>query len=136
MRIEKLKCFVAPLWTKPVLLVEQKHAAHVKKRGKGILKTCRRLRILLRLHTYGWGYNSSRKHQNYATYFLPFSLLEKVSGVESPSIGNVFPGQVRDSKRIKYFPMSFQMQLNIASSPMQNVSWSLWPCNHTVPFHP
>lgn len=32
--------------------------------------------------------------------------------------------------------MSFQMQLNIASSLMQNVSWSLWPCNHTVPFHP
>lgn len=31
LRIKKLKHFVAPLWTKPVLLMEKNRTAHIKK---------------------------------------------------------------------------------------------------------
>lgn len=34
----KLKYFIAPLWTKPELLMENSHTAHVKKRIKYIFK--------------------------------------------------------------------------------------------------
>ena len=127
MRMEKLKYFVALLWTKPVLLMEENPTALDKKRVRCILKLMKiesDSSAFQRLQIYPLGYNFRSKHQNHATQSPSFYVLEKPNELDNQLI-RIFPNRklgkdisrsVRDSKI-----MNFQMQLNTALSPMQDV---------------
>lgn len=117
MRMEKLKYFVALLWTKPVLLMEENHTALDKKGVKMHIETSGRLRGIHPLFR-GCRYILWDTTLEVNTKIMPHSLLPFWKNLMSwiIKLRKDISRSVRDPKI-----MNFQMQLNTALSPMQDV---------------